>query len=119
MSKVAVPVSEGTLGVLATDSRAEFEVTTDGVGVVGHAGGALHGVARCLFVCGASAAQNTDAAAFLAVAGPGWPGQSGVWTDSGWSESSVDAGGSMSSLVRAQLASRRRACWEGDPGSAV
>jgi ribosomal protein S9 len=70
LSKVAVPVREGTLRVQATDSRSEFEVTTDGVGVVGHAGAALLGVARCLLVGGASAVQDTDAAAFLAVAGP-------------------------------------------------
>lgn len=34
-------VKEGTLRVQATNSRSSFEVTTDGVGVVGHAGAAL------------------------------------------------------------------------------
>ena len=34
-------VKEGTLGVQATNSWSSFEVTTDGVGVVGHAGAAL------------------------------------------------------------------------------
>jgi len=34
-------VKEGTLGVQATNSRSSFEVTTDGTGVVGHAGAAL------------------------------------------------------------------------------
>jgi hypothetical protein len=34
-------VEEGTLGVQATNSRSSFEVTTDGTGVVGHAGAAL------------------------------------------------------------------------------
>jgi hypothetical protein len=32
---------EGTLGVQATNSPSSFEVTTDGTGVVGHAGAAL------------------------------------------------------------------------------
>jgi DDE family transposase len=34
-------VKEGTLRVQATNSRSSFEVTTDGTGVVGHAGAAL------------------------------------------------------------------------------
>ncbi len=34
-------VKEGTFGVPATKSPSSFEVTTDGVGVVGHAGAAL------------------------------------------------------------------------------
>jgi len=34
-------VKEGTLRVQATNSPGSFEVTTDGVGVVGHAGAAL------------------------------------------------------------------------------
>ena len=34
-------VKEGTLRVQATNSRSGFEVTTDGTGVVGHAGAAL------------------------------------------------------------------------------
>ena len=34
-------VKEGTLRVQATNSWSSFEVTTDGVGVVGHAGAAL------------------------------------------------------------------------------
>jgi Transposase DDE domain group 1 len=34
-------VKEGTLRVQATNSRSSFEVTTDGAGVVGHAGAAL------------------------------------------------------------------------------
>jgi hypothetical protein len=34
-------VEEGTLRVQATNSRSSFEVTTDGTGVVGHAGAAL------------------------------------------------------------------------------
>jgi hypothetical protein len=34
-------VKEGTLGVQATNSASSFEVTTDGTGVVGHAGAAL------------------------------------------------------------------------------
>jgi hypothetical protein len=75
--------------------------------------------AAVLVVCGASAAQNMDAAPFLAVACPHSPGQSGVSLDSACSESLVDAAGSMSSVVAAQLASRRRASREGDPGSAV
>ncbi len=41
MSKVAVPGKEGTLRVQATNSPSSFEVTTDGAGVVGHAGAAL------------------------------------------------------------------------------
>ena len=39
--KVAVPLKEGTLRVQATNSPGSFEVTTDGAGVVGHAGAAL------------------------------------------------------------------------------
>jgi hypothetical protein len=34
-------VKEGTVRVQATNSWSSFEVTTDGVGVVGHAGAAL------------------------------------------------------------------------------
>jgi hypothetical protein len=34
-------VKEGTLRVQATNSPSSFEVTTDGAGVVGHAGAAL------------------------------------------------------------------------------
>jgi hypothetical protein len=34
-------VKEGTLRVQATNSPSSFEVTTDGTGVVGHAGAAL------------------------------------------------------------------------------
>jgi hypothetical protein len=40
-AKVVSVVKEGTLRVQATNSPASFEVTTDGVGVVGHAGAAL------------------------------------------------------------------------------
>jgi hypothetical protein len=47
------------------------------------------------------------------------PGQSGISADSACSGSSVPAGCWLSSVVAAQLASRRRASWEGDPGSAV
>jgi hypothetical protein len=41
LSKVASPAKEGTLRVQATNSSYGFEVTTDGTGVVGHAGAAL------------------------------------------------------------------------------
>jgi hypothetical protein len=41
LSKVAVPAKEGTLRVQATNSLSRFEITTDGAGVVGHAGAAL------------------------------------------------------------------------------
>ena len=41
MSKVAVPAKEGTLRVQATNWASSFEGTTDGAGVVGHAGAAL------------------------------------------------------------------------------
>jgi hypothetical protein len=39
--KVASRLKEGTLRVQATNSLARFEVTTDGAGVVSHAGAAL------------------------------------------------------------------------------
>jgi hypothetical protein len=70
LSKVAVPVKEGTLRVQATNSRSEFEVTTDEVGVVGHADAALLRSRPVFLVGGASAAQSTDAAPLLAVARP-------------------------------------------------
>jgi hypothetical protein len=59
------------LRVQATNSRSEFEVTTDGVGVVGHAGAALLR-SRPVFLVRSwgERRQHTDAAAFLAVAGP-------------------------------------------------
>jgi hypothetical protein len=41
LSEGHIPAKEGTLRVQATNSRPRFEVTTDGTGVVGHAGAAL------------------------------------------------------------------------------
>jgi hypothetical protein len=41
--KVASRLKEGTLRVQATNSSSGLEVTTDGTGVVGHAGAALLG----------------------------------------------------------------------------
>jgi hypothetical protein len=64
-------VKEGTLRVQATNTSPGFEVTTDGTGVVGHAGAALLRSRPVFLVRGASAAQNTDAAPFLAAARPG------------------------------------------------
>jgi hypothetical protein len=40
-AKVVSVVKEGTLWVQATNSPSSFEVTTDGTGVVSHAGAAL------------------------------------------------------------------------------
>ncbi|MGX1480601.1 UNVERIFIED_CONTAM: hypothetical protein RKD50_009409 [Streptomyces canus] len=47
-----------------------------------------------------------------------WVDQSGVSVESAGWESSADVDGSMPSLVAAQLASRFRASWEGEAGSA-